>query len=114
MIALGVVIAPVSDGGLNMLDIEYFFLELKTAWFKRIILNSEDCSFIPRNMFSFCDNLKLLLQMHFNFKLKKYNKLSTFYFQILNAYLLTNEEQKDYSQILWENEHFSIKISKIK
>ena len=32
-------IAPVSEGGLNMLDIESFFLALKSAWFKRIILN---------------------------------------------------------------------------
>ena len=54
-------IAPVSEGGLNMSDIESFFLALKAAWFKRIILNNEDWSFIPRNMFSFCDNLKLLL-----------------------------------------------------
>ena len=46
-------IAPVSEGGLNMLDIESFFLALKAAWFKRIILNNEDWSFIPRNMFLF-------------------------------------------------------------
>ena len=56
-----------------MLDIESFFLALKAAWFKRMILNNDDWSFIPRNMFSFCDNLKLLLQMHFNFKLIKNN-----------------------------------------
>ena len=54
-----------------MLDIESFFLALKAAWFKRIILNNEDWSFIPRNMFSFCDNSKLLLQMHFNSNLIK-------------------------------------------
>ena len=58
-------------------------------------------------MFSFCDNL--LLQMHFNQKLIKNNKLSTFYCQILDAYMLTNEAQNDDSQIFWENEHFSIK-----
>ena len=46
-------LAPVSEGGLNMLDIESFFLALKAAWFKRIILNNEDWSFILRNMFSF-------------------------------------------------------------
>ena len=97
-----------------MLDIESFFLALKAAWFKRIILNNEDWSFIPRNKFSFCDNLKLLLQMHFNSKLIKNNKLSSFYCQILDAYMLTNEEQNDDSQILWGNEHFSIKINKVK
>ena len=59
-----------------MLDIESFFLALKAAWFKRIILNNEDWSSIPRNMFSFCHNLKLLLQMHFTSKLIKNNKLN--------------------------------------
>ena len=97
-----------------MSDIESFFLALKAAWFKRIILNNEDWSFIPRNMFSFCDNLKLLLQMHFNSKLIKNNKLSSSYCQLLDAYMLTNEAQNDDSQILWENEHFSIKINKVK
>ena len=96
-------IAPVSEGGLNMLDIESFFLALKAAWFKRIILNNEDWSFIPRDMFSFCDNLNLLLQMHFHSKLIKNNKLSSFYCQILDAYMLTNEAQNDDSQILWGN-----------
>ena len=43
-------IAPVSEGGLNMLDIKSFFLAVKAAWFKRIILNNEDWSFIPRNI----------------------------------------------------------------
>ena len=43
-------IAPVSEGGLNMLDIKSFFLAVKAAWFKRIFLNNEDCSFIPRNI----------------------------------------------------------------
>ena len=96
-----------------MLDIESFFRALKAAWFKRIILNNEDWSFIPRNMFSFCANLKLLLQMHFNSKLIKNNKLSSFYCQILDAYMLTNEAQNDDSQILWGNEHFSIKKIKL-
>ena len=96
-------IAPVSKGGLNMLDIESFFLALKAAWFKRIILNNENWSLIPRNMFRFCDNLKLLLQMHFISKLIKNNKLSTFFCQILDAYMLTNEAQNDNSQILCEN-----------
>ena len=59
-----------------MLDIESFFLALKAAWLKRIILNNEDWSFIPRNMFSLCHNLKLLLQMHFTPKLIKNNKLN--------------------------------------
>ena len=85
-------------------------LESKTAWFKWIILNNEDWSFIPRNMFSSCDNSKLLLQMHFNSKLVKNNKLSTFYCQILDAYILTNEADNDDSQI---NEHFSIKINEV-
>ena len=35
-------IAPFSEGGLNVFDIESFFLALKAAWFKRIILNNED------------------------------------------------------------------------
>ena len=35
-------IASVSDGGLNMLDIQSFVLAFKAAWFKRIILNNED------------------------------------------------------------------------
>ena len=64
-------------------------------------------------MFSFCDSLKLLLQMLFNSKLIKNNKLSSFYCQILDAYMLTNEAQNDDSQILWGNEHFPIK-NKIK
>ena len=74
-----------------MFDIESFFLALKAAWFKRIILNNEDWSFIPRNMFSFCDNLKLLLQMHFNSKLIENNKPLTFYCQILDAYIYVNK-----------------------
>ena len=59
-------IAPVSEGGINMLDIESFFLALKAAGFKRIILNNEDYIFIPRNMFrNFCDNLKYVVaKMH--------------------------------------------------
>ena len=64
-------------------------------------------------MLSFSDNLKLLLQMHFNSKLIKNNKLSTFYCQILDAYMSTHEAQNDDSQILWGNEHFSIKINKV-
>ena len=70
-----------------MLDIETFCLALKAACSKRIILNNEDSSLIPRNMFSFCDNLKLLLQKHFSSKLIRNNKLSTFYCQILDAYI---------------------------
>ena len=34
-------IAPVNGSGLNMLDIESFFLALKAAWFKRIMLNNK-------------------------------------------------------------------------
>ena len=64
-------------------------------------------------MFSFCDNLKLFLQKHFNSKLIKNNKLSSFHCQISDAYMLTNEAQNDDSQILWGNEHFSIKINKV-
>ena len=52
--------------------------------------------------------------MHFNSKLIESNKLSSFHCQILDPYMLTNESQNDDSQILWGNEHFSIKINKVK
>ena len=52
--------------------------------------------------------------MHFNSKLIKNNKLLTFYCQILDVYMLTNKAQDVDSQILWENEDFSIKINKVK
>ena len=58
--------------------------------------------------FSFCDNLKLLLQMHFNSKPIKNNKLSKFYCHSLDVYNV-KKSQNDDSPILWGNEHFQSK-----
>ena len=103
-------------GGVNMLDMDAFFISIKAAWLPKILYECDTWSCIAQmHVLSIADTTSIT-NFHFDKEncLDKINALPTFYKDVISSYANANKYPKPVTkqQILelplWGNKHISI------
>ena len=105
------IICSQNNGGLNMIDIESYFLALKASWIGKIKDNQKPCSFLGNHFMKKIAPLNLLCQMSFE-DLKEMpclTQIPLFYQQVLLGHCKSKTQppvttRNDIlNQLLWGN-----------